>query len=530
MEFDANNRLVAKETSTKLACVKKSKEENKIKLDNIELEANEDIMSMIYWKALKEKMENRTPRQKQRERRRSKTKNVEKSCESSSDAEIGELQLLRHKVDKYVPSKIRETILNRTCKLDENICSMLKSERTDNDQDQIPEKSKNDKRKQLQRFKTVEKSSESSSDAEISDIMKSHLFKQKVEEHIPEESKNSKIQHLKRYSPRLPNKLLPLDEIQSIECDHHDDFLEPRTGSNNCHLERNMHLNMLPTSATQPISNSSKLIRELKFLSTDDPVPSPAPEVDKKRIVETQKVAKLVNGKHKLKDLINKSKNYVIDENSEVQSSENFSIKTPKNTELYNNSKKPLAQINRFDHFRKTRSSAHFENIPEVIVEKRVEKRTHSDPTSVHEQDDSIANEVMKRNLNISKTAKKHLGMAVTPIERSEEDEETNLNSLLLLDDRKEESIKIDMKSFVHALHISSDDTLPKLQDENKEDNLESIPDDGFRNFAQALQISSDGTPSKSFLSRDDRSLKSTPLIPDADSSIDQKLVFNGDV
>ena len=144
-----------------------------------------------------------------------------------------------------------------------------------------------------------------------------------------------------------------------------------------------------------------------------------------------------------------------------------------------NNSKKTLAETSRFDHFRKTRSSSHFESIPEVVVENRIEKRTNSDPLSIVEER-TIMNGMEKNNLNISKTARKHLGMAVTPIDRNDDD----------------------IKNFVHALQISSDDTNTKSivsQDYRKDESLSlmstpQITDAGFRDFAHALQISSDCT------------------------------------
>ena len=451
MEFDANNKLVAKETSTKLANVKRSKEENKIKMDDIEFEANEDIMSMIYWNALKEKMENRAPRQRQKERRRSKVKSVEKYCGSSSDADIG--------------------VVNKS--------PILKP----NAREHLVEDGQNKVKQQFQRSSSVEKYCESSSDAEISNIMKSHLFKQKVEDHIPEKNRDAKIKHLKRYSPRLPNKLLPLEEIQSTEC-------EPKVcdvlGSN-VKTKKDLVINLESNTITpsipkiNPISNSSKLIRELKFLSMDDPVPSPAPGEGKRAIVESSDRQENPEIEYPvLKTFPSKSKK--LDKNIQhkiqvdMPEQERLEIK---HKELMNNSKKPLVETSRFDHFRKTRSSTLFESIPEVVVEKRMEKRTNSDPMSVVEEENT-ENGMEKNNLNISKTAKKHLGMAVTPIDRNDDD----------------------LKNFVHALQISSDDTITKSivsQDYRKDESLSlmstpQLTDAGFRDFAQALQISSDCT------------------------------------
>ena len=99
---------------------------------------------------------------------------------------------------------------------------------------------------------------------------------------------------------------------------------------------------------------------------------------------------------------------------------------------------------------------------------------------SVVEEENTV-NGIEKNNLNISKTAKKHLGMPVTPIDRNNDD---------------------DLKNFVHALQISSDDTITKSnvsQDYRKDESLSlmstpQLTDTGFRDFAQALQISSDCT------------------------------------
>ena len=447
MEFDVNNKLVAKDSSTKLTDVKRSKEGNKIRMDDIEFEANDDIMSMIYWNALKEKMENRAPRQKQKERRKSKVKSVEKFCESSSDAEI--------RIVKKSP------IIKLNAK------------------EHPVEEGQNKVKQQLQRQSTVEKYCESSSDAEISSIMKSHLFKQKVEEHIPEGTRDAKIKHLKRYSPRLPNKLLPLDEIQSIECE------SPQACGSNVKTKNDLgiHLELntitKPNPKTNPISNSTKLIRELKFLSTDDPVPSPAPVETRKEIVEPPRQENHEIEYPELKVLPSKSKKFLADKIvqrkivAEIRDVEKFPIET-KHKELMNNSKKPLAETSRFDHFRKTRSSTQFESIPEVVVEKKIENRTNSDPTF------TVDEATKANNLNISKTARKHLGMAVTPIDRNNDD----------------------MKNFVHALQISSDDTITRSfvsQDYRKEESLSllstpQLTDTGFRDFAQALQISSDCT------------------------------------
>ena len=446
MEFDVNNKLVAKDSSTKLTDVKRSKEDNKIRMDNIEFEANEDIMSMIYWNALKEKMENRAPRQKQKERRRSKVKSVEKFCESSSDAEIVVVK--------------KSPIMKLNAK-------------------EYPvEECQNNIKQQLKRHSSVEKYCESSSDAEISSIMKSHLFKQKVEEHIPEGTRDAKIKHLKRYSPRLPNKLLPLDEIQSIECE------SPQACGSNVKSKNDLGINLelntitKPNPKTNPISNSTKLIRELKFLSTDDPVPSPAPVETRKEIVEPRQ-ENLKIEYPELKGLPSKSKKSLSDKivqrktDVERRDVEKFPLET-KVKELMNNSKKPLAETSRFDHFRKTRSSTQFESIPEVVVEKKIENRTNSDPTF------TVDEATKANNLNISKTARKHLGMAVTPIDRNNDD----------------------LKNFVHALQISSDDTITRSfvsQDYRKEESLSllstpQLTDTGFRDFAQALQISSDCT------------------------------------
>ena len=451
LEFDVNNKLVAKDSSTKLIDVKKSKEDNKIRMDDIEFEANEDIMSMIYWNALKEKMENRAPRQKQKERRRSKVKSVEKFCESSSDAEIGVVK--------------KSPIMKVSAK------------------EHPVEEGQNKAKQQLQRLSSVEKYCESSSDAEISNIMKSHLFKQKVEEHIPEDSREAKIKHLERYSPRLPNKLLPLDEIQSIESESQAILSNVKTKND---LGINLELNTItkPNQKTNPFSNSTKLIRELKFLSTDDPVPSPAPLETRKVIVEPQRQENPKIEYPELKVLPSKLKRSLADKitqrkiDTEIRDGEKFPLET-KQKDLMNNSKKPLAETSRFDHFRKTRSSTLFESIPEVVIEKKIENRTNSDPTfTVGEA--TIVNGNEKNNLNISKTARKHLGMAVTPIERNNDD----------------------LKNFVHALQISSDDTITRSfvsQDYRKEESLSllstpQLTDTGFRDFAQALQISSDCT------------------------------------
>ena len=448
MEFDANNKLVAKETSTKLKSVKRSKEENKIKMDDIEFEANEDIMSMIYWNALKEKMETRAPRQRQR--RKSKVKSVERYCESSSDAEIGVV--------------LKSPLLKP------------------NAQECQVEDYKNKGEQQHQRQNSVEKYCESSSDAEISSIMKSHLFKQKVEDHIPEKNRDAKIKHLKRYSPRLPNKLIPLDEIQSAECEESkkSDILVSSVKTKN-DLAINLELNTITTSLQKPnpISNSSKLIRELKFLSSDDPVPSPAPAEGRRPIVESADRQEIPEIEYpQLKSLSNGSKKPFKDKNNHQEIIKKIYPET-KLQEQMKNSKKTLAETSRFDHFRKTRSSSHFDSIPEVVVENRIEKRTNSDPLS-NVEERTIMNGMEKNNLNISKTARKHLGMAVTPIDRNDDD----------------------IKNFVHALQISSDDTNTKSivsQDYRKDESLSlmstpQITDAGFRDFAHALQISSDCT------------------------------------
>ena len=395
--------------------------------------------------AEREKMENRAPRQKQKERRRSKVKSVEKFCESSSDAEIVVVK--------------KSPIMKLNAK-------------------EYPvEECQNKIKQQFQRRSSVEKYCESSSDAEISSIMKSHLFKQKVEEHIPEGTRDAKIKHLKRYSPRLPNKLLPLDEIQSIECEN------VKTKKD---LGINLDLNTItkPNPKTNPISNSTKLIRELKFLSTDDPVPSPAPVETRKEIVEPSRQENPEIEYPELKVLPSKSKKSLSDKivqrktDVERRDVEKFPLET-KHKELMNNSKKPLAETSRFDHFRKTRSSTLFESIPEVVVEKKIENRTNSDPTFTADEAIKV-NGSEKNNLNISKTARKHLGMAVTPVDRNNDD----------------------LKNFVHALQISSDDTITRSfvsQDYRKEESLSllstpQLTDTGFRDFAQALQISSDCT------------------------------------
>ena len=290
MEFDSNNKLVAREATTKLADVKKSKNgSNTIKIDDLEIEVTDEIMAMIYHKGLKKRMDQKSAKQRCQERRRSRSKAIEKSFDSSSDAEIGE-------------------------------------------------------------------------------FMKTDLFKQKVSQHQPQVNRETMMKTLQRYSPRLTNPLLPVIETESRETPENDQKIQPKK----------------PTNVQ---------ISEFKFLSTDEPVPSPAPETEKTNVLG-----------NKARTILTKT-----------------------------------------ESFRKTKSSG-------ALVQKtRVDtvKRNTSDPTSTFEEDNIDEDKHgSKKHMNISKTAKKHLGMAVTPIKD-------------VGDHGKH------LPNFDHTIRISSDET-PNLLDLRK--------------------------------------------------------------
>ena len=140
-------------------------------------------------------------------------------------------------------------------------------------------------------------------------------------------------------------------------------------------------------------------------------MPSPAPVETRKEIVEPSRQENPEIEYPELKVLPSKSKKFLADKIvqrkivAEIRDVEKFPLET-KVKELMNNSKKPLAETSRFDHFRKTRSSTLFKSIPEVVVEKKIENRTNSDPTFTVDEATKV-NGSEKNNLNISKTARK---------------------------------------------------------------------------------------------------------------------------
>ena len=395
MVFDSSNKLVAKEGSAKLTDIKKSKDANKVKVDDMEIEVNDDIMSMIYHKALKDKVESKTGKHKTRERRRSKAKALERSCESSSEAEISEIMKSRllnkpkledyalvHDVGstatqkRYSPYDIPEDFVAAS------ECGQQKSQKSANRKINFESKGIESPRKTNEPIKSCD----SSSEAEICEIMKSDIFKQKLEDYTPDVGMDAKLKCLQRYSPRINNKLLPV-----MEADQQDVNKSLR---NKDHIE-----------SKHSISNGVKplpihLVDECKFLSIDEPVPSPAPEAGQKAIL----------------------------------------VQTP-DTEIAKTFR-DHGDVTKMEQFRKTKSSGVFENIPKLTITSKMEnvKRTNSDPISVHEEE--VQNVVEKKSLNISKTAKKHLGMAMTPIGKSDSVNE--------------------MDNFVKAIQISSDDTPSK--------------------------------------------------------------------
>ena len=325
MEFDVNNKLVAKqEETTKLANVKRSKSANTIKVDDLELEVSDEVMSLIYHKALKEK---KPLKQRNKERRRSRTKVPERSFESSSDAEICE-------------------------------------------------------------------------------FMKNDIFKQKIKDFKPDEKRETKIKVLQRYSPRHSNPMLPVEESENFQGDF--EMKTKDTGTNK--LNEKQELN-------RKFKCPSLQIKEFKYLSSDEPVPSPAPEVETK--------PRKPKNSNKLTELS------LIDFHTKMDADlKSFSKKAIPN----------LQKHGREDSFRKTKSSGAFERIKMDNARCRIEEqcRTLSDPTSAFEEE-TTTNISENKNLNISKTAKKHLGMAVTPIEMN--------------DNRNE------IQNFVNHVRASSDDT-----------------------------------------------------------------------
>ena len=325
MEFDSNNKLVARDDFAKLENVKKGKTENAVKLDEMEVEVTDDLMSEIYHKALKDMNGKKAPKSRNKERRRSKTKIPERSCDSSSDTEIA-------------------------------------------------------------------------------DIMMKDIFRQKVSEVPAEENKELKLKSLFRYSPKFKNSLFVVEENQKSQKKagqekpvngYGSDIAlkkEIKKDDSDCQVPK-----VSEAKCTRRPNKSPNIqIKEFKFLSIDEPVPSPAPEMN------------------------------------------NITIITP----LCSKEKKKAQQtLLKIDGFRKTKSSFEFENIP-LNQDILKQKRNNSDPSSTFEEGSSqqdLRNKELdsKIYMNISKTAKKHLGMAVTPMEQTGNFEENDENDGLTLGNKQ---------------------------------------------------------------------------------------------
>ena len=272
MEFDQYNNLIAKADTTLLSNVKRSKNSNTIKMDDMEFEVSDEIMSMIYHRALKKRMESKSSKQKNLERRRSKTKMIERSQESSSEPEIA-------------------------------------------------------------------------------DIMKNEIFKQKVEDFDRDLNRESQLKCLQRYSPRLLTPLLPVLEDKLQEVVRNVDGRK----KDDVRSQANRDKNAIPNDLKLEKSKTQiPDLKELKFLLSEDPVPSPAPL-------------------EKHQDDIR------IERKSEHT-------------------------------FVKSKSSSEFKSLPRA----KPSQRRGSFDRRIEGVQDVV--EVKKPNINISKTAKKHLGMAETPV------------------------------------------------------------------------------------------------------------------
>ena len=342
MELDEHNNLITKDDTTKLKEIRRSKIGNTIKLDNMEIEVSNEIMSMIYHRALKKRMERKSPKCRPVERRRSRPKLNETKSQDSSETEN-----------------------------------------------------------------------------EISEFMKNALLKQQLENTVPDTSREMKIRSLQRYSPRLRNPMIPVIEAESDG--EHDGNYERM---NNTRKEDEVK----STTSNLEIPESFCLWKvtdedsQCKFLATDEPVPPPAPEIriDKSLIgpgVQKAKESKIVP--KKLKEVCHPIEPIVEDKTYKFSKE---SISSEELDNFKNNDKKPLPT----DYLRKTKSSGAFENVPKNISKDVSEilslKRQSSDPSEnkaslvdmSRKKDDIYAKEENKQNkdLNISETAKKHLGMA----------------------------------------------------------------------------------------------------------------------
>ena len=268
MEFDQYNNLIAKEDTTLLSNIKKSKNSNTIKMDDMEFEVSDEIMSMIYHRALKKRLESKSSKQKTQERRRSRTKLEDRSKDSSSEAEIAE-------------------------------------------------------------------------------IMSNDIFKRKVAEFDRNMDRQSQVKCLQRYSPRHLSPLLPVMEDKCPEVVREE--AEEKTEDRNFQLTRG--------NSKMPLAD----LKELKFLISEDPVPSPAP----------------------------------LEKNTERKSE---GIR--ENVRIVKKSEQT---------FVKSKSSSEFKSLPRA----RSNQRRGSIDRG---KDEGDLQEMKRSSINISKTAKKHLGMAVTPV------------------------------------------------------------------------------------------------------------------
>ena len=315
MEFDQNNKLIAKEDTTLLSNIKKSKNStNTIKMDDMEFEVTDEIMSMIYHKALKKRMGSKSSKPRHPERRRSKSKMIERSQDSSSEAEI-------------------------------------------------------------------------------SDIMKNGIFKQKVEEFDLDFDRKSQLKCLQRYSPRHLNPLLPVLE-DKVQDDPHE--AAEKKNSSLRRDDKNVNIREKEILGNgndfRLTSSKSKIplgdLKELKFLMSEDPVPSPAPASNNEEPREDR------NGLRNANNGIGNSVREGVRDDVRLGARNGFT------------------EDKRFDHtFVKSKSSGEFKSLPRA----KTGQRRGSIDEKMKEKSPDLS-EMRKSNINISKTAKKHLGMAVTPV------------------------------------------------------------------------------------------------------------------
>ena len=311
MELDEHNNIVTKEDTTKLKEIRQGKNGNTIKLDNMEIEVSNEIMSMIYHRALKKRMERKSSKCRPVERRRSKPRINEKSHDSSD------------------------------------------------------------------------------TETEISEFMKNALLKQQLENTVPDTSREMKIRSLQRYSPRLKNPLIPVFEGESDETKNEDE------------IDKQDKEPLTPILSKLEIPTSFSLWEETdknspcKFLDSDEPVPPPAPEI-------------------RINDMINQV------QESKPKHQKSMREKNEKK-EVVNDHPKKSKPIP-VDNLRKTKSSGAFNNLPDCGYKsqnvKQTVKRQTSDPSEKRSSiifEDKIIDcrkeETKNKNLNISETARKHLGM-----------------------------------------------------------------------------------------------------------------------